>query len=74
MSRLVYLDHAATSFPKPPAVISAVSNCMKYSGGNPGRSSHSLSLKAAEEIYACREVAARLFALPRSISDKKNLK
>ena len=61
MSRPVYLDHAATSFPKPPAVISAVSNCTKYSGGNPGRSSHSLSLKAAEEIYACREVAARLF-------------
>lgn len=61
MSRLIYLDNAATSYPKPPAVISAVTDCMKYRGGNPGRGSHTLSLEAAKEIYACREVAARLF-------------
>lgn len=61
MSRPVYLDHAATSYPKPPSVISAMVNCMKYRGGNPGRSSHTLALEAAREIYACREVAARLF-------------
>ena len=61
MSRPVYLDHAATSYPKPPSVISAMVNCMKYRGGNPGRSSHSLALEAAREIYTCREVAARLF-------------
>ena len=61
MSRLVYLDHAATSYPKPPRVISAMTSCMKYSGGNPGRGSHRLALEAAKEIYACREVAARLF-------------
>ena len=61
MSRLVYLDHAATSYPKPPRVISAMTDCMKYNGGNPGRGSHRLALGAAKEIYACREVAARLF-------------
>jgi len=61
MSRLIYLDHAATSYPKPPAVTSAVADCMKYRGGNPGRGAHKLSLEAAKEIYACREVAARLF-------------
>jgi len=61
MSRPVYLDHAATSYPKPPSVISAMVNCMKYRGGNPGRSSHTLALEAAREIYACREVAAKLF-------------
>ena len=59
--RLTYLDHAATSYPKPPAVISAVADCMRYRGGNPGRGSHILALEAAREIYACREVAARLF-------------
>ena len=61
MSRPIYLDHAATSYPKPHGVISAVADCMKYRGGNPGRGAHTLSLEAAKEIYACREVAARLF-------------
>ena len=60
MSRPIYLDHAATSYPKPPAVVSAVADCMKYRGGNPGRGAHRLSLEAAKEIYTCREVAARL--------------
>ena len=61
MSHPIYLDNAATSYPKPPAVISAVADCMKYRGGNPGRGAHRLSLEAAKEIYTCREVAARLF-------------
>ena len=60
MSRPIYLDHAATSYPKPPAVVSAMADCMKYRGGNPGRGAHRLSLEAAREIYSCREVAARL--------------
>lgn len=61
MKTTVYLDHAATSYPKPPAVIAAVTDCMKHRGGNPGRSSHSLSLAAAKEIYACRTTAAEIF-------------
>ena len=59
--RLVYLDHAATSFPKPAEVTAAVADCMKRRGGNPGRGSHSLALEAAGEVYACREAAARMF-------------
>ena len=49
-AKTVYLDHAATSYPKPPAVLSAVTECMKHSGGNPGRSSHRQALAAAKEI------------------------
>ena len=60
-AKTVYLDHAATSYPKPPAVLSAVTECMKHSGGNPGRSSHRQALAAAKEIFACRELAARMF-------------
>ncbi len=59
--KTVYLDHAATSYPKPPSVLSAMTDCMKHSGGNPGRGSHRLALSAAKEIYTCRELAANLF-------------
>ena len=73
MSSTVYLDHAATSYPKPPAVLSAVTDCMKRSGGNPGRGSHSLALAAAREIFACREVAADLFgATPERVIFTQN--
>ncbi len=59
--RVCYLDHAATSWPKPRAVEEAVVACMTRSGGNPGRGSHRLALAAAEEVYRCREVAGELF-------------
>ena len=57
----IYLDHAATSYPKPPAVLRAVSDCITCSGGNPGHGSHALALAAAREVYRCRESAAALF-------------
>ncbi len=60
-SKTLYLDYAATSYPKPPTVLAAMAACMKQSGGNPGRGSHRLSLAAAKEIYTCRETAARMF-------------
>ena len=59
--RTVYLDQAATSFPKPPEVLEAMTRCMVEAGGNPGRSSHRLALAAAEEVFACREEAAQMF-------------
>lgn len=59
----VYLDNAATSFPKPPAVLRAVGECLNDYCGNPGRGSHRLALRAAEEVFACRVAAAELFGL-----------
>ncbi len=61
VGKLFYLDHAATSWPKPREVEEAVITAMKKSGGNAGRGAHRLSLSAAEEIYRCRAVAATLF-------------
>lgn len=58
---MIYLDNAATGFPKPDTVIEEVTRCMREYGGNPGRSSHALAVAAAEKIYECREVAARFF-------------
>ena len=58
---MIYLDNAATSFPKPRRVAEEQLRCMQIYGGNPGRGSHALALAAAEKIYECREELASLF-------------
>lgn len=60
---MIYLDNAATSFPKPRSVIREVDRCLKCYCGNPGRGSHKLSLMAAEAIYSARESVASLLGL-----------
>lgn len=61
MSAPVYLDHAATSWPKPTAVHRAVFDCMTRAGGNPGHGSHALSDAAARLVYDCRSALAEMF-------------
>lgn len=61
---MIYLDHAATSWPKPPEVVQAVTDYMERAGGNPGRSGHRLSLAAGRIVYETREVLAELFGAP----------
>jgi len=58
---MIYLDNAATSWPKPPQVIRAISDVMERAGGNPGRSGHTLSISAARVVYDCREKIADFF-------------
>jgi cysteine desulfurase family protein len=58
---MIYLDNAATSWPKPSAVIRAVSDALVYGAGNPGRTSHNSAMHAGEIIFECRERLARLF-------------
>jgi len=60
---VIYLDNAATTFPKPASVSTEVGRCIRSYCGNPGRGAHALSRTAAEKIYACREEAADLFGL-----------
>jgi len=60
---VIYLDNAATTYPKPPAVIEAVRRHVAEYGGNPGRGAHRLSLRAAEAVYACRESLSALLGL-----------
>lgn len=62
MEKLIYFDHAATSWPKPPQVSAAMSSAIYEKGGNPGRSGHVLSVRAARAIYECREAVCRLFS------------
>ncbi len=58
---MIYLDNAATTFPKPRSVIAAFNDAVRLYGGNPGRSSHYLSRQAARIVYECREEIASLF-------------
>lgn len=58
---MIYLDNAATTFPKPRSVVTAMDRFMAGKAGNPGRSGHKLSLASAEEVYRCREAAAEMF-------------
>ena len=55
---MIYLDNAATTFPKPQSVTDEVYKCLMEYCGNPGRGSHTLALAAAEQIFSCREALA----------------
>lgn len=57
---MIYLDNAATSWPKPEAVYEAVSDAIQK-GGNPGRSHSEKARAAANDIAAARTALAQLF-------------
>ena len=57
---MIYLDHGATSFPKPPEVTRAVARAMDTCA-NPGRGGHRPAMEAARVVYGCREQAAAFF-------------
>lgn len=58
---LIYLDNAATSWPKPETVYETVNFAFREFGGNPGRGTHRMSLAASEFIYEARLLCAKLF-------------
>lgn len=58
---MIYMDNAATSWPKPDCVYNGVTNCMKKYAANPGRSGHGMSLQAARIILYAREMLCKLF-------------
>ena len=60
---MIYLDNAATSWPKPPAVIKAMTDVLEHAGGNPGRSGHRLSIAAARVTYDTREDIAQFLGI-----------
>ncbi len=59
--KTVYLDNAATSWPKPGSVTSAVRDALKKPFGNPGRGSHSASETAQNAVFGLRESVASHF-------------
>lgn len=57
---MIYLDHGATSFPKPPQVARAMVKALETCA-NPGRGGHKPAMAAAETVLSCRTEASRLF-------------
>lgn len=53
---MIYLDNAATTFPKPEIVFEKTMEAMRGFGANPGRSGHRLSLKMDREIFNVRQL------------------
>ena len=61
---MIYLDNAATSWPKPPEMAEAMVRFIEQVGANPGRSGHRLSIEAGRIMYAAREAVAALVHAP----------
>ncbi|MCC5910646.1 MAG: aminotransferase class V-fold PLP-dependent enzyme, partial [Clostridiaceae bacterium] len=57
----IYLDNAATSFPKPPQVAKAVHNFIENIGATAGRGAYSRALQADRMIYEARKTVGKLF-------------
>jgi len=57
---MIYLDNAATSWPKPESVYQTMDEFLRKKGGNPGRGSHSMARAARETVEETRKLAARL--------------
>ena len=50
VSKVIYLDNGATSFPKPPEVYAASDSFFRKYGVNPGRSGYDLCLMAGDKV------------------------
>ncbi len=63
---MIYLDNAATSWPKPECVTEAIVRYMRDIGASPGRSGHRLAHEAERVRLAAREAVA---TAPRAGAD-----
>jgi len=65
---MIYLDNAATSWPKAPGTSEAVVRALELPMGNPGRSSHSAGISADRILFDLREALSELFQIRDSSS------
>lgn len=60
----LYLDSAATGWPKHPAVLDAIEQSLKHSGAAAGRGSYRAATASNQTLARCRQLAAQLFQTP----------
>ncbi|MCI3924779.1 aminotransferase class V-fold PLP-dependent enzyme [Paenibacillus sp. TRM 82003] len=61
--KLVYLDNAASSWPKPPGVADAMVKAVRELGANPGRGSHRMAVDASRSLFGTRRKLAALLGV-----------
>jgi len=59
-----YLDYAATSAVRPPAVAEAVAAFLTDCGASPGRGGHALTVTAERVAFRCRRAVQQVLGLP----------
>lgn len=60
---MIYWDNAATTWPKPTAVIQSVGQALRQYGANPGRAGHRMAMETAQQVFDCRQEVAEFFGL-----------
>ena len=60
---MIYLDNAATTFPKPECVYEAMDKFLREKCANPGRAGHRMSVEAEQEIEKARVTVARFIGI-----------
>ncbi|MHC1726744.1 MAG: aminotransferase class V-fold PLP-dependent enzyme [Syntrophobacteraceae bacterium] len=70
----LYLDNAATTFPKPPAVAAAVNRVLETVGASPGRGAHRHAREAMKIVSECRAKVAGILGIadPERVVFTKN--
>lgn len=73
-ANMIYLDNSATTFPKPESVILSITDFMRNTCANPGRSGHKMAQETNREILMARMDMAKLFGVknPMQIAFTKN--
>jgi cysteine desulfurase / selenocysteine lyase len=64
---MIYLDNAATSFPKPEKVYEEMNRCMREYCANPGRGGHSMSITSGKAVFEAREKISGFFNISNPI-------
>ena len=62
----LYLDNAATTFPKPEPVYQAVDRALREIGAGPGRGGYARGIAASRLVFEAREILAEFFGITDS--------
>lgn len=60
---MIYFDHAATSYPKPPEVLEEAAKVIKHFAGNPGRGDYALAKDSGHYLYQARKTVAEFLGI-----------
>jgi cysteine desulfurase family protein len=63
---VIYLDNAATTYPKPKSVYRAVNQALKKYGVNSGRSGYKAAVETSMQVYRSRQAVAELFGCSKA--------